>query len=402
MAINLLGSSDARVSYGDIATLGGLTSISIAITFNLSALTGGRFVHQWGNLATEQCFVLFVIDTDELFIGFQQSGVGLRGKKSTDANIATGTTYRVVCTWRASDQRTEIWVNGTKPTLSDQAGWTATLTALQNATTNVLVGHETDEAVDGCNGDYSEFAIWNRVLLDDEAAAYGKGISAATFAPFFYAPMFNTTHLKDQANGLTGTNSSGTDAAHPPVQYKRSRQPVSLVFTTDIAPSPVAVPIVIPAPSVTFGQTISPSPVTIPIVIPAPVLALPTAIAPSPVAIPIVITTPAITMWRKFNSVRIEIDPTDWDADLLFYFEADFYTSNAGSPAKARLYNLTDSAVVAGSEISVSETDPDNDIRARSSAITLPAASKEYQAQIGGEIGETYIPVWAQVIVDAS
>lgn len=62
-------------------------------------------------------------------------------------------------------------------------------------------------------------------------------------------------------------------------------------------------------------------------------------------------------------------------------FWAWLSTSSAAKSARARLYNITDAVVVAGSEIATLATTP---TRISSGPITLPAGVKEYKVQFGG------------------
>ena len=71
-------------------------------------------------------------------------------------------------------------------------------------------------------GDYSEFALWGAKVPDSVAVAYGKGASPAFFRQYngiLYAPLTNTSDLRDVWGGILGTNTSGTNAAHPSVYY---------------------------------------------------------------------------------------------------------------------------------------------------------------------------------------
>lgn len=64
------------------------------------------------------------------------------------------------------------------------------------------------------------------------------------------------------------------------------------------------------------------------------------------------------------------------------YLEAILKTSDAARPTKARLYNITDAIVVAGSTISTTSL---TSARIRSGSLALNATAKEYRVEFGGE-----------------
>lgn len=239
MAVNLLGTSDARVDFGDVAALSGITNFSVCITVNASSIANDeRIISQWGGSATtEQAWLIAIQDTDE--IGFVvQSGLAYYGRKTSGLNLVTGTTYRIVITIAfGSPPVISIWVNGVSQSLVAWVG-SSNVTSMLNSSTSVQVGHETDETVDGIDADYSEFAMFSRVLSNAECEAYGKGFSPALFSQanrILYAPLINTSSLQDRWGGITGTNSSGTNAAHPGVIYPAP--PLSIPFVAAAAPT---------------------------------------------------------------------------------------------------------------------------------------------------------------------
>ena len=66
--------------------------------------------------------------------------------------------------------------------------------------------------------------------------------------------------------------------------------------TYALAPSPVAVPLALPAPTITLGAlNLAPSPVAIPLAVPAPTIRRTYALAPAPVSVPLVLPAPTIT-----------------------------------------------------------------------------------------------------------
>lgn len=168
--------------------------------------------------------------------------------------------------------------------------------------------------------------------------------------------------------------------------------------TITITPNPVAIPILTAAPIVTVHRLVSPTPVTVPIVVPSPTISIIQAITPSPVAILIVIPAPAILVItvQAYQGLTRLLNPTDWGGTPTLILEIHAFTSSAGSPIKAHLYNVTDSAVVSGSQISSANTVLD---RLRSSAFSLVAGSKEYEVRYGGVSGATYTMEDAVLIV---
>lgn len=65
--------------------------------------------------------------------------------------------------------------------------------------------------------------------------------------------------------------------------------------TQTISPSPVALPVVVPAPTVTKALTISPTPVALPLAVPAPILTHSLTLSPTPVLLPLAVPIPAVT-----------------------------------------------------------------------------------------------------------
>ena len=218
MALNLLGASNARVDFGDLSALSGLTSVTFSFTINASSIAHDeRFFGQWGAEAINYALLCAAIGTDEIgFVVSNGSGV-YHGRQTLSANLATGTTYRVVVRWRASAKALEIWINGVNQTVTTWVGDGA-VSAIINSAASLQVGHETASAADGVDGDYAEFAIHNTYMPDDYCIAYGKGYSPAFYRAngILYAPLIDTSSLGDLWGGVVGANTAGTSAAHPP------------------------------------------------------------------------------------------------------------------------------------------------------------------------------------------
>jgi len=218
MSVNLLASNTAKVDFGDIADLGtSLTTISVALTFKPTAATvsNRRLFGQWGN--TSPSWLVYVPDTDEMEF-LITNGIGnFFGRKTSTLNLASGTTYRAVCTYDSSGGGSmHIYVNGTDFSLTADG---SSNVALADSVRTVAAGRETDSSTNGADGDYSELAIWDRVLSLEEAVAYGQGYSPEffRFRGLHYWRLLDTSSLTDSWGSANGTNSGGTDATHPTV-----------------------------------------------------------------------------------------------------------------------------------------------------------------------------------------
>lgn len=222
MAINLLGSADARIDFGDVAALANITEISLFVILKLTAspADGARIVSQWGNTGAEQGLLVQLTDTNEIGVAFQRNG-GYFGKKTSTLDLANGGTYRVLVTFVFGTQTMHIWVNGVDMALSAFVGSDGGVTQMADATSTLQYGHESDEAADGQDGDYAEAAIWSRALTSLEAATlttdnkYPTCVTDAT-GRLLYCPFATTSDLTNQwgvggAFSLTG----GSNASHP-------------------------------------------------------------------------------------------------------------------------------------------------------------------------------------------
>ena len=216
--------------------------------------------------------------------------------------------------------------------------------------------------------------------------------------------------------------------------------------------TPVAAPLVVPAPTVTPGastitaspiaittqlptatliaaaapHTLSPDPVVVTLALPSPTLNYTLNPADGPIALVISVVEPGVTpgAWTiaaspvaltltvptqtlstatgaafiPFGNITRLIDRSDFATDALFYFEAVLQSSTPAVTAKAYLYNITDGSIVAGSEVTTTSVTA---TRLRSAAITLSGA-KEYRAEFGGDAGGIYNCYAADVIVDSN
>lgn len=243
MAINLLGSGNDRVDIGDQSAIGGATELSVLLTVKPAASFGAnRIITQWSSGASDQAFLISAISAgSSSAVGFVVSGgegIGtFRGRQTNSAIISGGTVGRLGCRWRASDGSTEIWQDGSSQSVST---WIANNSpaSISNSSSAVQIAHETYEAFDGVDGDYSEVAIYTAYLSDDDMAAYGAGfspdlLSQGAMNRVVYLPLLNTSDLTDPWSGITGTLTGGSNADHSPVIY-----PSGVLSVVQVAASP--------------------------------------------------------------------------------------------------------------------------------------------------------------------
>jgi len=95
-----------------------------------------------------------------------------------------------------------------------------------------------------------------------------------------------------------------------------------------------------------------------------------------------------------YGTCILQIDPTLYPSAAAFYMEA-VLKSDTGTAA-ARLFNITDAAAVALSEVTTVST---SFVRLRSAALTLPAGPREYRIEPGFSAAATTTMCGARVIV---
>ena len=94
----------------------------------------------------------------------------------------------------------------------------------------------------------------------------------------------------------TFTNSTSDNWA----AYTIAVRPASGTGVT-VTPSPVTVPLVIPAPTLQVGRVVTPSPVAVPLILPAPTLQVGALVTPDPLTIPLVL--PAVSVSTAGDTV---------------------------------------------------------------------------------------------------
>lgn len=222
MAVTLEGAGNDRLDYGDVAALGGLNSLTVAVIVTPSAIADqDRVITQWGGSDTNRSFIVRIIDTDEIGFIVNDAGADRFGRKTNDLNMTTGTTYRFVFKWTNSGgNQIEIWSGTSRSIVNDVS--TGTMNALANSSLSVQVGHETDESEDGLDGDYSEIAMWD-LFLDDWIchSITADGRSPANFPDggILYARCTRPGDTYDQWGGNTVTETGPAAAVHPRITY---------------------------------------------------------------------------------------------------------------------------------------------------------------------------------------
>lgn len=221
MAIDMAPADDARVEFGDIAAIAGLTKMSVALTVNVDVVQLLRLVGQWGAGATQQAFLVSIAVTNELSLAVSLTATF--GRRTSALDISAGDLLRFLITWDGSaavDDSMKFWVNGVEEANVAWVGGT-NQASLRNAIGDVFVGREQASGNDGVDGQYSEVAIWDHIVPDWVAIAYGKGMSPRFYRTggILYCKMVNTGYLIDEWGGNDGTNTGGVSAAHPRVYY---------------------------------------------------------------------------------------------------------------------------------------------------------------------------------------
>lgn len=93
-------------------------------------------------------------------------------------------------------------------------------------------------------------------------------------------------------------------------------------------------------------------------------------------------TSGSVNTYTLLGSHAVRFNPNDYDGTVTFYFEACIKnTGSVGSTAYVQLYNLTDGAAVAGTELTVGSGINSFELRLRSGAITL-TGDKIYAVQV--------------------
>ncbi len=239
MAVELLGAGNDRLDFGDIAAIAG-DNLSMAFTLQLpGSVTGSRLITQWGSSNANRAILVALQDTDEMGCAFREtSGGTIWGRKTTDSPLVANALVRVVIQIAAATPSVIIWVNGT--IAADTSWFTGDSRSIQNVTAAVQVGHESAEASDGVDGDYSEIALWDEVIPDWMCRAYGAGFSPRfmrTANSILYVPAVNTTFLGDEWGAISVSEVGAANAVHPRMFYPAPK----LVFDFPAGGAPAAI-----------------------------------------------------------------------------------------------------------------------------------------------------------------
>lgn len=216
MAVTLLGSANAYIRVPN-PTYPTRTVLTVAFTFKPAAITPNRLVSEWGGVTSEQAWM----------IGCAAAGIGLtvRGggayfvKDSSGFTPVAGTTYHIAARWKGSGAGgTEwaLWINGARITLVD--GWAVNPVAeFTDTSQHVELGRETDESINGVDGDYSEWAIWSAALADAVCLDLSNGRLPECYPTngFMYWRGATITDLADRFGANVLTQSGGSNATHP-------------------------------------------------------------------------------------------------------------------------------------------------------------------------------------------
>lgn len=216
MAVNLNPALDGRFEFGDMAGVAGQTTLSFALIFKptVTIVDGNRLFSQWGGSPN---FISLITDSDELGFAVSDLSFNIFGQKTTDLNMVSGTTYRIVMTVTyGSPPVMHIYVNGVDKSLVAFLG-SNNLTQSVDSTSIVTVGHEPG-GNHGVEGDYAEFAIWQRVLTPTQANEFtvnNKYPYCCGPTGLLYLSMTDTTTLTDQWGGVIASLTAGSNATHP-------------------------------------------------------------------------------------------------------------------------------------------------------------------------------------------
>ncbi len=103
--------------------------------------------------------------------------------------------------------------------------------------------------------------------------------------------------------------------------------------------------------------------------------------------------------WTGYPRHRFRVVREDLPSNATFYLEVIMTTDNAANEARMRLWNVSDSAKVAGSDVA-SIILEDSEEPSLSGPFDFHAGTNTYEIQSSGDVGGAYIWHMAQVLVD--
>jgi hypothetical protein len=215
-----LGAS-AHLDFGTVYSAN-QTGLTVALTITPSSAANGRIATKWGGDGTfEQSFNLQCFDSGRVLWGIKASSGVSNHQQTSTGTVAIGTLLRIVGRFTASTTP-QLWINGSQASTTTYFSDGTPANASGGTQGEVALGFESDESINGMAGDYAEFAIWLEAVPDWMAIAYGKGLSPRGYRQngALYCPLSNTSQLVNEwASGSDGTNTSGTNAAHPSMYF---------------------------------------------------------------------------------------------------------------------------------------------------------------------------------------
>jgi len=218
MAVNLSNGGLDHAHYGTSALVGGLATMSIAVTVNITALADAeRLVMKWGGAAGNNVFLVAMRSADEIgFLVSHDGGSPRYGEQTTDANLTTGL-HRFVFTFIDND--VNIYVNGVAAGMTGWLDEGAVTSITSDTGVNTSLCQEINSGNPGIDGDYSEFAIWGIELDPAVAVAISSGFSPELYPTgrILYDSLINTGTPGDIVGGIATTFSGAVNAAHPSV-----------------------------------------------------------------------------------------------------------------------------------------------------------------------------------------
>jgi hypothetical protein len=245
MAYDFDGTGDF-LSYGSLASLNGLTAMTVAGWVQMDTLTADGGILCTRNSTDFDGFLFFYDDaaaasgrSDTFGLFVENGATQVRIEGATGA-ATTGAWQHVCVTFLAgSSTGIRLYVNGVEDANSPSSSIGITNSGA-SANVQLQIGNAHDFTRD-IDGKLAEVAGWNRVLSAEEIAALAKGFSPKFFPGLaFYAPL-----VRDDADVVSGTDASvnGTPSVfpHPPIIYPS--RPLAVSPAAPAAPGGISVPV---------------------------------------------------------------------------------------------------------------------------------------------------------------
>jgi hypothetical protein len=225
MAISLLGTNDARIDYGDIAAIAGVSALTVAATIKLSAVpTESPIMTQWSDIGfANAAFFFGGRPSGAVKFLLSDGSASYYGKQTSSLTMVNGGLYRIIAKLNPAGNVGAIWVNGVSETVVEFVA--SSSITIANSASPVLVGRETSSPHDGLDGEYAEVAIWTEYVPDSFCGDYGLGYSPLFYTSnlVFYTKLTSVSDTSDIIGNIAGINTAGTNADHPAVIYPDTR-----------------------------------------------------------------------------------------------------------------------------------------------------------------------------------